>query len=180
MADDIGPELIERWALGYLGRYTSSAENLRRVLQRRLRRRLPEGDDALRQAGAAIEAAVARCRRTGLLDDAAYAEGRARSWHRGGTPSTRIRLRLIAKGVDAAVAADAVTKLDAEAGDLDLGAACTFARRRRLGPWRRGAAATARELAAFARAGFSRRVAQAVLSCPDVAAAEELARGDRD
>ncbi|MBV9202447.1 MAG: RecX family transcriptional regulator, partial [Alphaproteobacteria bacterium] len=35
----IGPELLERWALQYLGRYASSAENLRRVLTRKVRRR---------------------------------------------------------------------------------------------------------------------------------------------
>jgi hypothetical protein len=35
---EIGSELLERWALGYLGRYASSAENLRRVLTRRTRR----------------------------------------------------------------------------------------------------------------------------------------------
>jgi regulatory protein len=180
MADgDIGEELIERWALGYLGRYASSAENLRRVLLRRLRRRLPAGSDALRPA-AAVEAVVARYRRAGLIDDAAYAEGQAWSWHRSGTPSQQIRLRLIAKGVEEAVAAEAVAKLRAEADELDLGAACAFARRRRLGPYRRGAAEPARELAAFARAGFGRRVALAVLACADVAAAEELARSDRD
>src|SRR5262249_24182027 len=32
---EIGPEVLERWALDYLGRYASSAENLRRVLMRR-------------------------------------------------------------------------------------------------------------------------------------------------
>jgi regulatory protein len=181
MADgDIGPELIERWALGYLGRFASSAENLRRVLLRRLRRRMPAGSEALRQAAVAVEAVVARYLEAGLLDDAAYAEGQARAWHRRGVPSKQIRLRLIAKGVGEAVAAAAVRRLGAEAADLDLGAACAFARRRRLGPWRRGAGAPARELAAFARAGFGRRVAQAVLACADVAAAEELAQSGRD
>src|SRR4029077_20507379 len=39
---EIGTELLECWALGYLGRYASSAENLRRVLMRRVRRHAPE------------------------------------------------------------------------------------------------------------------------------------------
>jgi regulatory protein len=174
---DIGPETIERWALVYLGRYATSAENLRRVLLRRVRRRLPAAAEALPQAAAAIEAVIARYRRSGLLDDAVYAAGRARSLHRRGAPSHRIRARLLAKGVAEAVAADALTDLHAEASDLDLAAACAFARRRRLGPYRRGAAEPVRELGAFARAGFGRRLAQAVLACADVAAAEELARG---
>jgi regulatory protein len=177
---DIGPDTIERWALFYLGRYASSAENLRRVLLRRVRRRLPAAADTLPQA-AAIEAVISRYQESGLLDDAVYAAGRARAWHRRGAHSRLIRARLMAKGVAPAVAADAVANLRGAAADLDLAAACAFARRRRLGPYRRSAAGEpGRELAAFARAGFGRRVAQAVLACVDVAAAEELARGGLD
>ena len=136
----IGPDLLERWALHYLGRYASSAENLRRVLMRKARRGSPE------------EAAAAAA----------------------------MRARLTAKGVSAADVANAVSGVQAAAPDPDLAAACTFARRRRLGPFRRATADHARELGAFARAGFSRRIAEAVLSCTDVAAVEALARGERD
>ena len=76
--------------------------------------------------------------------------------------------------------ADAVSGLRAAAPDPDLAAACAFARRRRLGPFRRSAADHARELGSFARAGFSRRVAEAVLACPDIAGVEALARGEPD
>jgi regulatory protein len=89
-----------------------------------------------------------------------------------------MRGRLAAKGVSAADVGDAVSGLRAVAPDPDLAAACAFARRRRLGPFRRAAADRAHELGAFARAGFSRRVAEAVLACPDVAAVEALARGE--
>ncbi len=136
---EIGAELLERWALGYLGRYASSAENLRRVLTRRVRRLSPE----------------------------AISPG-------------SIRARLMAKGVPAAVVAGAVSGLRDAAPDPDLAAACAFARRRRLGPFRRAAANPARELAAFARAGFGRRVAQAVLACADEDAVAVLARDGLD
>ena len=170
---EIGSELLERWALGYLGRYASSAENLRRVLIRRARRHSPE---AAQQAKAQIDAIVARYRESGLLDDAAYATGRAASLHRRGDSLRAIRARLAAKGVAPEVAAEAVSELRDKAADPDLAAACAFARRRRLGPFRRDEADRQRELAAFARAGFSRRVAQAVLACGDVEAVETLAR----
>ncbi len=170
---EIGPELVERWALGYLGRYASSAENLRRVLIRRARRHSPE---AAQRVGALIEAIVTRYRESGLLDDAAYAAGRVDSLHRRGGSLKVIRARLAAHGVPATVAADAVSSLRDTAPDPDVAAACAFARRRRLGPFRRGAADRQRELAALARAGFSRRVAEAVLACADVEAVEALAR----
>jgi regulatory protein len=174
---EIGPELLERWALGYLGRYASSAENLRRVLIRRARRDSPE---AAQQATVLIEAIVTRYRESGLLDDAVYAAGRVESLHRRGESLKAIRARLAAKGIPAAVAADAVSGLRDKASDPDLAAACAFARRRRLGPFRRGAADRQRELAAFARAGFSRGIAEAVLACGDMEAVEALGRGGVD
>ena len=115
-----------------------------------------------------------------MLDDAAYAAARVQSLHRRGESVRAMRARLAAKGVSAADVADALAVLRAAAPDPDLAAACAFARRRRLGPFRRAPADHARELGAFARAGFSRRVAEAVLACPDIAAVEALARGESD
>jgi regulatory protein len=89
-----------------------------------------------------------------------------------------MRARLAAKGVSTADVDEAVSGLRAAVPDPDVAAACAFARRRRLGPFRRIAADHARELGAFARAGFSRRVAEAVLACSNVAAIEALARGE--
>jgi regulatory protein len=170
---EIGPELLERWALHYLGRYASSAENLRRVLMRRVRRRSPENAP---QVSSLIDELVTRYRGAGLLNDTAYAAGRVQSLHRRGESLRVMRARLAAKGVAASDVADAVSGLRAVAPDPDLVAACAFARRRRLGPFRRAAVDHARELGAFARAGFSRRVAEAVLGCSDVEAIEALAR----
>jgi regulatory protein len=171
--DEIAPELIERWALDYLGRYASSSENLRRVLQRRIRRRLPQ--DAPNSA-ALIEALIIRYREAGLLDDATYAAGKAESLNRRGDSLRSIRARLAGKGVSGTDVDEALSGLRAAAEDPDLAAACAFARRRRLGPFRRVAADHGRELAAFARAGFSRRVAEAVLACTDAEMVERLAR----
>jgi regulatory protein len=168
---EIGPELLERWALNYLGRYASSAENLRRVLMRRFRRHAPGGAP---QVPAQIDALVLRYQESGLLDDAAYAAGRVKSLQRRGESVTAMRARLAAKGVAASDIADALSEL--RSVDPDLTAACAFARRRRLGPYRRAAADHARELGAFARAGFNRRVAEAVLACADIEAVEALAR----
>ena len=172
-AREIGPELLERWALGYLGRYASSAENLRRVLMRRARR---YSSETAQQAEVLIEALIVRYRESGLLDDADYAAARVESLRRRGDSLKAIRARLAAKGVSAEVAVDAVAGLRDSAIDPDVTAACAFARRRRIGPFRRGSADRQRELAAFARAGFGRRVAQAVLACADENAIEALAR----
>jgi regulatory protein len=146
---------------------------------RRVRRHC-HGTETAQQAAALIDTLVTRYCASGLLDDAAYAAGRVQSLHRRGESLWAMRARLAAKGVSAADVADAVSGLRADAPDPDLAAACAFARRRRLGPFRRAAADHARELGAFARAGFNRRVAEAVLACADMEAVEELARNGLD
>jgi regulatory protein len=178
----IDAALIERWALHYLGRYASSAEGLRRVLLRRARRRL-EGDREA-QAGTRplIDALVARYQSSGLIDDAAYAGAQARSRLRRGQSLRTIRAGLAAKGVGAEDAAAALDALRETGGDPDLAAAVAFARRRRLGPFRRepGSDEEGRDkaLGAFARAGFARGAAEAVLACAGPEEAEVLARGE--
>jgi regulatory protein len=174
----IGRDLVEKWALGYLERFASSAENLRRVLRRRVRRRTSDPEIA-RQAGALIDELVERYRESGLIDDAAYAAGRARYRLARGEPLRKIAAGLAAKGVDAEDRAAALATLRETMPDADLAAACAFARRRRLGPFRRGPADRQRELAVFARAGFARREAEAVLGCADPEAVAALLAGDR-
>ena len=81
---ELGSDLLERWALHYLGRYASSAENLRRVLTRRVRRRYPQ---AVRAAAPMIVALIARYRESGLLDDAVYAAARVQAALQASSPS---------------------------------------------------------------------------------------------
>jgi regulatory protein len=180
-SSSIGPDLLERWALGYLERFSSSAENLRRVLRRRVRRRTGDNETAQR-AAALIDELVERYRASGIIDDAAYAAARARGRLARGEPLRRIAAGLAAKGVDAEDRAAALDALRETAPDPDLAAACAFARRRRLGPYRRGPADRKtvdrnRDLGSFARAGFGRREAEAVLGCADPEAVAALLAG---
>jgi regulatory protein len=169
----IDPAMLEKWALGYLERFASSAENLRRVLRRRVRR-VRNDEETVRLADGLIDALVIRYCESGLIDDAAYAAGRARTRLARGQSLRRIAAGLMAKGVGADDRAAALQALRETAADPNLAAACAFARRRRLGPFRRGPADRARELAAFARAGFARREAEAVLGCADPEAVAAL------
>ncbi len=160
------PEYLERAALFYLERYASSSENLRRVLRRKVERSVrAHGTD--REAGfAAVDALVARFARSGLVDDRRFAEGKAASLHRRGGSARAIRATLAAKGVPAQEIDAAVTGLEDLSADPELAAACAFARRRRLGPWRRPedrAEMQSKDLAALGRGGFSFETARRVL-----------------
>ncbi|HJU19148.1 MAG TPA: RecX family transcriptional regulator, partial [Stellaceae bacterium] len=112
---EIGAALLDSWALQYLERFASSAENLRRVLLRRARRRGVTDRERLREIAALIDALIARYVAAGLLDDAAYAAGRALSLQRRGHSRRAIRARLTQKGIAAADATAALAGL-AEGG----------------------------------------------------------------
>jgi len=159
-------------ALDYLGRYASSAENLRRVLRRR----------ALREARRAgiepdwtavspiIDEVLARLTRAGLIDDTGYAALRAETLHRRGEPARRIRARLSAKGVAADAIDGALGNIKQRDPDADFRAACRFVQRRKLGPLRPKSdrqASRTRDLAVLGRAGFDYATARRVLELPD-------------
>ncbi len=168
------PEYLEKAALHYLERYASSAENLRRVLLRKVQRSARAHGTDPDEGAAAVEAVVRRYLDSGLLDDRAYAEGRAVSLHRAGHSLPAIRLRLAQKGVDPDTAEAALARLREEAADPELAAALRYARKRRLGPYRRGARPDNRErdLAALARKGFAPEVARRVIDADDPAELE--------
>jgi regulatory protein len=163
----ISATYLENAALHYLERFASSAENLRRVLLRKVQRAAQfHGDD--REAGAALVAElIARYRTAGLLDDAAYAGAKSRSLHRRGSSSRAIRQTLSAKGVDADTIETVVADLSEETdGDADLAAARNYVRRRRLGPWRPAETREAfreKDMAALGRAGFAWGIARQAL-----------------
>jgi regulatory protein len=107
------------------------------------------------------------------VDDAAFAESRARRLARAGRSRRAIAAHLAAKGVAREAAAAAL----AEEEGAELDAALAWCRRRRAGPFAAGSAgpeARLKALAALARAGFARDVAEAALAMEPEAATERL------
>ena len=163
------PRHLENAALWYLARFQATAQSLERILMRRVARSARHHGTDAEQGRALVGELIDRYRRAGLLDDAAYARARARTLHERGLSARAIRARLKAKGVleaDIEAAFASLSETFGADGDFDLGAARRYARRRRLGPWRRTRERQGRrekDLAALARAGFSYRVAKAVI-----------------
>jgi regulatory protein len=175
---------VREMALTYLARYAATEAGLLRALKRRIDRwaRLAQTQDTdpdtiAAQAAVAMQAArgvVARLAAAGAVNDAAFAESRARSLARAGRSRRAIGAHLAAKGVSAETQRLLVSPDDI---DSELAAALVLARRRRIGPFRAGdppdAAGRRRELAILARAGFPQSVAARAL---DTAAPEAEAR----
>jgi len=168
------PERLEKAAWHYLERYATSAANLRRVLLRRVQRSAQWHGTDPDEGAEAVDEIVAKLQRLGLLDDAAYAEGRAVTLHRAGHGMQAIRARLAQKGVDADTIEHALERLREEAADPELGAALRYARKRRLGPYRTTGrdANRERDLAALCRKGFGPDIARAIVDTDDRAALE--------
>ncbi len=172
----ITPDSLGRIALHYLERYATSSENLRRVLIRRIRRSAQaHGTDPDEQLPH-VDALITRYQQAGLLDDQAYARMRAESLHRRGSSGRMIRMKLAAKGLESDAIDDALESLTDLVANTDLSGACNYARRRRIGPWRRRDRTEHRDrdLAALARQGFSYDIARKVVDAenPEVLEAE--------
>ena len=172
-----GPRKMTQARLGniaeyYVQRYASSCENLRRVLLRRADRSLRVHGGNRDEIKQWIDDIVRRMTRSGILDDARFALGRAVALRRLGKSPAKIRAQLTAKGVDRQIVDDVIaeTATTASGEDAALEAARTYARRRRLGPFGEipstaddARAVRKKHLAALARAGFSYDIARKAL-----------------
>jgi regulatory protein len=152
----------------YLQRFSASESHLRAVLGRRIRRDLARRDELsptrLAEAGAWVDEVIAELKRQGLVDDVAYALGRAARDRRLAKPPMRTRAALRARGVASDVAAEATRD---NSGDAEWAAALALARRRRLGPYRatgRSPDSDRRDLAALARGGIGFTTAKRVMA----------------
>ena len=153
---------LMRSAVAYLERYSSSSENLRRVMERKIARAARAHGREPSEFSDIVAATVERCIAIGLVDDTAYAETKASALRRRGTSRRQIEAKLAAKGVGKPLIARVLAADETD----ETEAARRFARRRRLGPWRtRGSRDDYRErdMAALCRAGFGFDIAREVV-----------------
>ncbi len=170
MADSPPDEArLHEAALTHIARYATTRAGLLRVLDRRIDRwaRAAEEPDmaAIAASRRAARAVVERLTALGAVNDAAFAESRARSLTRAGKSRQAIAAHLASRGV----AAETTREATARDAETDLAAALAWAKRRRIGPFRSAEAdadARRKELGVLARAGFDREVALRALSCP--------------
>jgi regulatory protein len=177
----ISAQSLENSALYYLQRYDSTAENLRRVLTRKVRRAAMHPEATVDPAAASewIAAVVAKMQRLGYVDDTRTATAKARGLFAKGAPPATIRRRLALAGagedaIDAALGEIAGETMSET--DLTRAAAITLARRKRLGPYRPEADRPDRrqkDMATLARAGFDFETARRIIDAPDVESLED-------
>jgi regulatory protein len=171
---------LQEAALTHLARHGATSATLTRALDRRVDRwaRTAEGDQVAASVAAArraVREVVAKLATSGAVDDAAFAESRARRLTRAGRSRRATAAHLAARGITGEAMAAALPRDD----EQEFAAAVAFTRRRRFGPFRAKPAEAEdrrRELAAMARAGFQQEAARAALALSPDAAEAVLAK----
>jgi len=178
-ARPITPKYLQNAATAYLERYPTTAEGLRRVLARRVRKAKMAEAPIVADVERVIAEIVARFVAAGAIDDKAFAQTKARALHRRGTSGRLTRQKLKLAGIDPDTLDQAMAGLDQELDtdprQREWTAAVALARRRRLGPFRAKdrKAHRDRDLAAMARAGFDYELARRVVDAVDSDALDE-------
>lgn len=173
VARPITAKYLQNAAAFYLERYPSTAEGLRRVLNRRVAKAKMLEAPVMENVRQAIEVVVAKFVDAGVIDDKAFAQTKARSLHRRGTSGRLTRQKLKMAGVDGDTLDKAMAGLDLELdtnpAEREWKAAVALARRRRLGPFRQKDRKDHRtkDLAAMARGGFDYQLARKVIDAAD-------------
>ena len=162
---------LERQAIHYLQRFPSSIRHFQRIMRRKLERAEARCPGEPHKHGEWLDAVQARCVSLGLLNDAQLAQGLARSMTRKGRSTRQIRADLRRKGfltpdIDRALAIVGQWVHDAGSVSADFIAALRYARKRRFGPFTRGAldfVLRRKQMASLARKGFSFEIVRTVM-----------------
>lgn len=170
---------LQRVTDHYFDRYGgTSRANLRRLLMKRVWRSCRHHGVEIASVEPLVDAELDRLERFNYLDDARFAEGRARTLHRRGDGPAKIRSKLAAKGIGREAIDAALAALRDEHANVELSAALVFARKRRVGPWRRNPVDTdgrRKELGKLARGGFSWTTARQIVDAETIEELEEAA-----
>lgn len=178
-ARPITAKYLQNAATFYLERYPSTAEGLRRVLNRRVRKAEMAEAPVIDNVKQAIDAIVAKFVEAGVIDDRAFAQTKARALHRRGSSNRVTRQKLRFAGVDGDTLDKAMAGLDRELDtdpkQREWQAAVALASRRRLGPFRQKDRKEHRDkdLAAMARGGFEYQLVKKVIDARDADALDE-------
>ena len=172
---------LENKALHYLGRYASTERRLKDVLGRFAKRKMPD-EDPIRMAKL-IDDMVTSCREKGYVNDQTFADQKTASLRRQGSSRLQIKRKLYERGVADDVITQAISDYDDDHDhDVEIESALIYARKRRLGPYRKPPIGQTemkegwrdRHYASLARAGYSAKTVGIIMALDDSDAAEAL------
>ena len=175
----ITSQILQDSATRYLGRYVATAEQLRRVLIRKVDKTIKaRGEGDRHQALVLVEKEVDRRVAAGYIEDQRVANSWTDHWHRQGKSKQQIRSRLMLKGVNSSVITSAIEALEEEHQYAGFLSAVTYARKRGFGPFRMDVelrrSRKTKDVASMLRAGHSYDVVKDIFDCSDLDELEVL------
>ena len=162
---------LEKIATNYLNQYAASAENLRQVLIRRIRREQASNGMKTNEGLYLIEKIILQFKNSGILDDKKFALARIKRLHDRGMSSYTIKHELRRKGVGLSIINSIFNQNFSNIEAFNLSSAIHLARRKKLGlgnieskkeKWRE------KEIAKFVRAGFSYKTTVKVIDAENL------------
>lgn len=179
----ITQQYLHNAGLYYLERYSSSVENFRRVMGRKIEKSCAFHEDANKADHyESLDIVIDKFKTYNYLNDTAYTKTKIRSMRRQGTSKNMIILKLSQKGLERDFIADLIKEHDKDNHDpfraeqeddkysAELAAAIKTVRKKKLGVFRKIKEGDdlyhlkQKDLAAMARAGYSYQTSQKALS----------------
>ena len=163
----ITADYLHNSGLYYLERFSSCSENFRRVMRRKISKSCyahPDQDE--NKCHEMLEELIIKFERLDLLNDRTYARAQITTLRRRGKSTRYIQNHLTGKGLSADHISAALFHYAEEHSDDqgDETAALTFARKKKIGPYRGSKEKNAqKELSSLARAGFSYDIARKII-----------------
>lgn len=180
---------LQEYAMTYLSRYNNTEKGLLRVLKAKIRRWAIKAEQEgmepteitswIKKGYQEIPDIMAKVKRLGIVNDQNFTEHKVNSLIRSGRSQKVIQNKLLQKGVDLEVVQSVLDQYQDK--DVELFSALIYARKRRIGPFRRNDREPTLEIKqkeqlAFARGGFSFAMTSKVLLMDLVEAEETIQR----
>ena len=152
---------IESKAIWYLERYSTSSQNLKKYLKRKvMNTHLNVGSDEI------INEVIARLEAQKILNDQFFTESKVRSLLNKGWSTKKIGLKLKELGVSEELIDENINNLEGNEEEINLVSAITLVKKRSIGPYRKVEFTDKvknREFGILSRAGFSYTISKKVL-----------------
>ena len=161
-------EEIQNFAYSYLEKYSSSKQQLRTYLFKKLIKK-KQNITSKKEIFNLIDIVIANLVDQKLLSDKYYSDAKSKAFLRRGYSLNKIRYNLIKKGIDQKYIKDSISKIKENESDPDFFSAIKMCKRRRIGPIREEANRTIffkKDVSILARSGFSYEISKKILDMP--------------
>ena len=159
---------IRKYAYSYLEKYSSSKQQLRTYLFKKLIKK-KQNITSKKEVFNLIDSVIISLTEQNLLSDKYYSDAKSKAFLRRGYSLNKIRYNLIKKGIDEKYIKASISKIKENESDPDFFSAIKLCKRRRIGPNREENNRPLfykKDISIMARSGFSYELSKKVLEIP--------------